>query len=101
MNGLQVNRENCRNAFRPELFATDDALALALKGVPFREAYQRVAHDLDGVRCYDLEKNLLSKTHLGATGNLGLALMNQDASELNAFIDEETRKQEALFRLLG
>jgi argininosuccinate lyase len=31
---------------RPELYATEAAYALVREGVPFREAYQRVAADL-------------------------------------------------------
>lgn len=98
--GVKINRENCRNAFRPEIFATDDALSLTLKGVPFREAYQRVAQHLDGVNCHQLEKNLLSKTHVGAPGNLGLESVNVHIDQFTVWISEQTKKQEALFRPL-
>lgn len=99
--GLKINRTNCLNAFRPELFATDDALALTLEGIPFREAYLRVAHDLDRVTWHDPEKNLLLKTHKGAPGNLGLELMFHEVSELKSWILEQTKRHDALFRPLA
>jgi len=44
--GLAVNRDRLAAAMRPELYATHAALALTQQGVPFREAYRRVADDL-------------------------------------------------------
>ena len=69
---IQVNQEKCLNAFTPELFATDQVLQLAKNGVPFREAYQQVAKNLKNVTQSDPITNILSKTHLGGTGHLGI-----------------------------
>ena len=41
-----LNREKLAAAMRPELYATHAALALTQSGVPFREAYRRVAEEL-------------------------------------------------------
>ena len=41
-----VNRESCREAMTGELYATERAYNLVKEGVPFREAYRRVAEKL-------------------------------------------------------
>ncbi len=71
---LKVNKERCIDAFTPELFAADEALRLAQKGVPFRDAYGQVAARLKELASEDPVANIRSKTHLGAPGNLGLDL---------------------------
>lgn len=70
---LQVNQDACERSFTPELFATDKVLKLVKEGKPFRDAYKQVAADPDQVKMEDPVAHILSKTHLGATGNLGLA----------------------------
>ncbi len=47
LEGLEVDEERCRAAMSPELFATEEACRLVAAGVPFREAYRRVAASLD------------------------------------------------------
>jgi argininosuccinate lyase len=69
---LNVQTEKCVQAFSPELFATDRVLKLVQQGVPFRDAYQEVAKNPDQVLVEDPIANIASKTHLGATGNLGI-----------------------------
>lgn len=71
---LQVNQQQCIASFTTELFATDKVLTLVKEGVPFREAYKQVGHELEKVAYCDPVENILSKTHQGATGNLGLNL---------------------------
>ncbi|MCH8804629.1 MAG: argininosuccinate lyase [Planctomycetes bacterium] len=46
VSGFTVNRETLAAAMQPELYATHAAVALTEQGVPFREAYRRVADDL-------------------------------------------------------
>ena len=43
MGGLEVDEERCRAAMTPELGAAEEAYELVREGVPFREAYLRVA----------------------------------------------------------
>ncbi len=43
LEGLEVDEERCRGAMSAELFATEEACRLVAEGVPFREAYRRVA----------------------------------------------------------
>jgi argininosuccinate lyase len=71
---LQVHETRCVEAFTPEIFATDRVLALVKEGMPFRDAYRRVAASLESVPMEDPRENIAKKSHLGATGNLGLDL---------------------------
>ena len=41
--GLRINKEKCRKALTEEVFATKEVYELVKKGVPFREAYRKVA----------------------------------------------------------
>lgn len=71
---LEVDEAQCVNSFTTELFATDKVLTLVKEGIPFRDAYKMVAMDLENVAMADPKQSILSKRHLGATGNLGLEL---------------------------
>lgn len=46
VSNMKVNKNNCEAALTKELFATENAYELVKKGVPFREAYNKVAKDL-------------------------------------------------------
>lgn len=45
---LKPNKQKLENSMTPELFATHHAFALVSKGVPFRDAYRKVAMKLQG-----------------------------------------------------
>jgi argininosuccinate lyase len=47
-------------------------LELVKEGTPFRDAYKEVGTNLESLKNKDPVKNIKSKTHTGATGNLGL-----------------------------
>ena len=80
---LAVNEQTLLESFTPELFAADAALEMAARGVPFRDAYKQIGLNLDKLANRDPRQNILSKTHLGAPGNLGLdALRRRLAREL-------------------
>ena len=102
MEKLGVNREACIQAFRPELFATDRVLEMAREGIPFRDAYRKVAASLDEMEMEDPVENIRGKVHVGATGNLGLGLA-RDRLELfsGALTALEERWESALSRLLS
>lgn len=82
---VSVNQEKCLAGFTPEVFATDYALQLAVQGVPFRDAYGQVAANLQNSGLNDPLQNILAKTHLGATGNLGLDSIKNRINELKKF----------------
>lgn len=46
LGGLEVNAERAEAACRNEIYATDRALELVVGGVPFRDAYRRVAQEV-------------------------------------------------------
>jgi argininosuccinate lyase len=66
------NAKNLEAALDPEIFATDEVNRLVQKGTPFREAYKKVGENLGQLKKSDPVKNIRSKKHLGATGNLDL-----------------------------
>lgn len=43
VSGMKLDAARCEKAMTPELFATEEAYKLVKKGVPFREAYRKVA----------------------------------------------------------
>lgn len=71
--GIGVDLARARRACTPYLYATDEAIRLVRKGVPFRDAYREVASRLDGLAAEDPVANLRGKRHVGAPGNLGIA----------------------------
>ena len=46
-------------------------------GKTFRDAYQEIKRNLDSVDTEDALDNITEKTHLGATGNLGLDVLEK------------------------
>ena len=84
MQQVTVNQDKCLAAFSGDVFATDYALELVLNGVPFRDAYQQVAANLEQLSSRDPVANIQSKTHIGATGNLGFDLLQQQITLLQA-----------------
>jgi argininosuccinate lyase len=99
--GLQVNVQTCIGAFSPELFATDQVLKLTHEGIPFREAYKQVALDAGDIPDMDPVANIMSKKHLGATGNLGIAISHSKIEcELKWLDEEHARWNNVVNRLL-
>jgi len=49
MNGLDVDPIRCRAAMTKELFATERACELVRQGMPFRDAYRRVADEFENI----------------------------------------------------
>jgi argininosuccinate lyase len=70
--GLSFDRERMAAAISAECYATDQAVELAAAGVPFREAYKRVASAIETVERGDPQKSLAARTSVGAPGNLQL-----------------------------
>jgi argininosuccinate lyase len=46
MNGLIVNAANCKAAMTEELYSTEKAYKMVKEGIPFREAYRKVAESI-------------------------------------------------------
>ena len=97
---LQVDTQKCLDAFSPDLFATDYALELVQKGMPFRDAYTHVAATLSTIPLRDPQTDITHKKHLGAAGNLGLHLSLKAHAEYNRWLmNEQAIIKNALYNL--
>jgi argininosuccinate lyase len=98
--GLKVNKEKCVKACTPEIFATDKAVSMAAKGMPFRDAYKAVGQNLDQLKGEDPITNIKSKKHIGATGNLGLEKGIAKVNAEKGNVLKEKKKIESAFAKL-
>jgi argininosuccinate lyase len=69
---LEADADRLTQAMRPELFATDRALELVKRGVPFRKAYRDVGRSLRDLEPFDPVRAVRSRTSSGTSGNLKL-----------------------------
>jgi argininosuccinate lyase len=74
MDGLTVNKNRLIAGFSPDVFATDRALELVGKGMPFRDAYHYVKDHLEDLEQMDPSAAVAAKTHLGGTAGLNFEL---------------------------
>jgi argininosuccinate lyase len=87
---LELCRDRMAGAVTEDMLATDRAVVLARSGVPFRDAYRRVAADLDagaadrpaGPRALE---SIEARSSLGAPGELALDVL---ADRLDRVADE-------------
>jgi argininosuccinate lyase len=70
MVNTKVNEAALLKGFSAGVFATDKALEMVGKGMPFRDAYQHVKENLGELQTMDVREALRKKTHLGATAGL-------------------------------
>jgi len=85
--------ESLKKCFDKYIFATDYAYKKVLEGVPFRKAYKEVGESLDTVPLMDPVENILSKKHLGATGNLGIKFIeDRQINFIENFLNFEINK---------
>ena len=83
---LKVNAEATAAASSDELYAAHQAYVYVQEGLPFREAYRKVAQQIqDGTFAPD--RAALTATHLGGAGNLGLDALATDLAAARAWIE--------------
>ena len=83
---LQVKAEAAAAASSDELYAAHQAYVLVQGGLPFREAYRKVAQQIqDGTFAPD--RAALTATHLGGAGNLALDALQADLTQARAWIE--------------
>lgn len=100
--GLEINPERLRGAFDGGVFATDAALALVAKGLPFRDAYHQVKARLADLENEDPDAAIALKTHLGATAGLDFGLYRSRISDIRQFTTaQRAHFQSAVDHLLG
>ncbi len=95
MEGIVVREDRLRQAFTPEIYATDAAFELVLQGVPFRDAYLQVGRNLDQLNRRDPDQAIQARTHLGGCANLGLDILEARLGEYSTATEQrlaEVRK---------
>ncbi len=68
----RFNLQRLRDSIDPTMLATDRAVEHALAGMPFREAYQRIANDLTNDAPIDIDASIHARTSPGACADLML-----------------------------
>lgn len=102
MKGMKVNEEALVAGFRPEVFATDEAIRLVSEGMPFRDAYHQVKASLKDVQSLDPYKAIACKTSYGATAGIDFEAMENRAANAAAWANEGEKEFNAcISRLLG
>jgi len=96
--GLQVDRERAQQSVATEAFATHRALEWVREGVPFRDAYKRVAEEISsGALKRPDDPGVLSRLYQveGSPGDLGLdsaearvAALTERATQARAKLEE-------------
>lgn len=100
--GVEVDEGKMRQAFGPEVFATDRALELVTDGLPFREAYRQVKANLNRLTGKNPDAAVAAKRHLGAPMGLDLAALRMRADEADAWAAEEAAHfRKCRSRLMG
>ncbi|MCM8541382.1 MAG: lyase family protein [Lentisphaeraceae bacterium] len=78
-----IKEDKLQQAFSPDIFATDVVNRYVMEGKTFRDAYREIKANLASVENEDALQNIKEKTHLGATGNLGLDILEQRLKDWN------------------
>ncbi len=68
--GLSVHQENLKKDMTKEIFATDYALSMVDDGMSFRDAYRKVAKEIDSLKPLKPEDVIRDRTHIGTPANL-------------------------------
>ena len=83
VDGMELDRARMRAAIDASSYATDRAVELTAKGVPFRDAYREVAASLDTL-VGDPDASLAARVSPGAPGDLRLDALRQHLDSLSA-----------------
>lgn len=85
---LKVNKSALLAGFDPSVYATDAALELVAKGIPFRDAYRQVAQQLGELADRDASDAISARTHVGSTGNLNLKQADRRIVQAHKFLTD-------------
>lgn len=98
----KVNTEALTDGFTPDVFATDRALELVGRGMPFRDAYHYIKENLDELENIDPNEAIKLKTHLGAPLGLDWNYFKVRVDTVMATVwKERSAFSETISRLLG
>jgi argininosuccinate lyase len=84
LDAMELDHDRMRQAISPEMYATDLAVELAVLGVPFRDAYKRVAQSQEALGQRSPEQSLQARTSPGACADLGLDAIEAQIQDLKA-----------------
>ena len=102
VSGLEVHRDVMHRAIPTEVYATDAALELVQRGVPFREAYRQVAEELSDLEIPDARAALAKRSSTGAPGNINLSAATERLAAQRRSLEERSRRlSEAVTGLAG
>jgi len=88
-------------ALTPDIYATDEAYRLVSEqGMAFRDAYRQVGTQLERLHTPDHFAVVTKRTHLGSTGNLGLARLASRAKRLQETWHARQARLEQTWQLL-
>lgn len=89
---IRVNKQALIDGFTPDVFATDYALELVGKGMPFRDAYHHVKENLKDLENIDPEEAIALKTHLGAPMGIDWDLLRERVAVVGEIVRDERRE---------
>jgi argininosuccinate lyase len=102
---LSVDGDRCRTALQGGTLATDEVMRRVEDGLPFREAYRRVASELKDGKQFDQpspERVLSRRNSTGGLGNLGLTELKARIRKAQTWGTRERRRFDtALAKLAG
>jgi argininosuccinate lyase len=98
---LEPDAERLREGFTPDIYATDRALELVARGMPFRDAYRSVGTDLGALEKGDPDELIRSRTYTGTSGNLGLDLAATELGQRRDQLISRKAKIEAKLKALA
>jgi len=82
---LVFDEQKLSRAFDPGMFATDMAVELAAKSIPFRQAYRLVKEGLDEIGEFSPKDSLDKRTSPGATADLRLDLIQARLTDISKY----------------
>jgi argininosuccinate lyase len=97
---LRVNEDKLRDGFAGEVFATDRALELVAGGMPFRDAYRKVAAEIDQLESLSPDQAIRDRRGQGMAGNLRLDLSRKRIATDRAVIRKWRRTAEKVRKTL-
>jgi argininosuccinate lyase len=102
IDSVEVHPEKLISAFEPQIFATDAVLEHVAEGMSFRDAYRRVADNLDSLSKRDPVESLKKRSSTGTPGNLNIEIVPAEATRLgNDFEERRSRIDSAFKELCG
>ena len=88
---MELDRPRMSAAISADMHATDAAVELARKGVPFRTAYRQVADGLSALGERSAGESLAARVSPGATADLMLGVLRARLHEVDSPVPEAER----------